>query len=454
MDVIKMSIARLRAQPFQTSLSLLLFGVGVAIISLLIHFETQSGHRFRNNIAGIDLVVGAKGSPLQLILSSVFHADVPTGNISLAEAEKISRNPMVRKTIPIALGDNHRGYRIVGTNLEYPQHYKIVLGEGRWFDQSMEAVIGSDVAKRTGLQLGDHFTGVHGFHHVGHSHDDYEYTVTGIMQPNGSVLDKLILTPVESVWEVHASHQDHDDGHEHEDDGHDHHDEEIVEQKNDDTGSNAALQSVLKKIEAGETLTIQEVDIFNKHKGNLRQATREASAEITALLVFYNTPTAAAMLPRMINENTALQAASPALELNRLLGLLGYGITTLKVLAWIIILFSGLNILIHLLNTLSQSLGEVALIRALGASRLKVLMLLLSQGIFLAVGGWLAGLLLARIIWWLIPSIALIDISGLWAVSAGEMVLLYYCLVVGVMASIFPAIKAYKTNIHFILSGK
>jgi putative ABC transport system permease protein len=446
MDVIKMSISRLRSQPFQTTLSLLLFGVGVAIISLLIHFETQSGQRFRNDIAGIDLVVGAKGSPLQLILSSVFHADAPTGNISLAEAEKISRNPMVRKTIPIALGDNHRGYRIVGTTVDFPQHYNSQLKEGQWFHQSMDAVIGSEVARQTGLRLGDHFTGVHGFHDVGHSHDD-EYTVTGIMQPTGSVPDKLILTPLESVWEVHASHHTHDNDH-----LHDHHDENVVVEKNEVTGKDAALQAVLKKMEAGETLTIQEVDIFNEHRGNLRQASRDASAEITALLVFYNSPTAAAMLPRMINENTALQAASPALELNRLLGLLGYGITTFKVLAWIIILFSGFNILIHLLNTLNNSIGEVALIRALGASRLKVLMLLLSQGLLLAVGGWAAGVVLARIIWWLIPSVALTEIAGPPVVSAGELVLLYYCVIVGIVAAFFPAIKAYKTNIHFTLT--
>jgi putative ABC transport system permease protein len=454
MDVIKMSIARLRSQPFQTTLSLLLFGVGVAIISLLIHFETQSGQRFHKDIAGIDLVVGAKGSPLQLILSSVFHADAPTGNISLAEAEKISRNPMVRKTIPIALGDNHRGYRIVGTNVDLPQHYGSALKEGQWFQQSMEAVIGSEVAKRTGLQLGDRFIGIHGFHDVGHSHDDFEYTVTGIMQPNGSVPDRLILTPVESVWDVHASHQNDDSNHDHENCDHDHHDEEMAEQENKDAGNNAELQAVLKKIETGETLTIREVDIFNEHKGNLRQTSRDTSTEITSLLVFYNSPTAAAMLPRMINNNTSMQAASPALELNRLLGLLGYGITTLKVLAWIIILFSGLNILIHLLNTLSQSLGEVALIRALGASRLKVLMLLMSQGIMLALGGWLAGVVLARLIWAGIPSIAPVDIPGPAVINAGEFVLLYYCLLVGVVASIFPATKAYKSNIHFILSGK
>lgn len=454
MDVIKMSIARLRSQPVQTTLSLLLFGVGVAIISLLIHFETQSGQRFRNDIAGIDLVVGAKGSPLQLILSSVFHADAPTGNISLAEAEKVSRNPMVRKAIPVALGDNYRGFRIVGTNVDLPKHYSGRLKEGQWFRQSMEAVIGSKVAKQTGLQLGDQFTGVHGFHDVGHSHDDFEYIVTGIMQPNGSVLDKLILTPVESVWDVHASHQNHDSDHDHENCEHDHHDEAMAEQGNDDFGDNPELQAVLKKIEAGETLTIREVDIFNEHKGNLRQASRDASAEITALLVFYNSPAAAALLPRMINENTSMQAASPALEINRLLSLLGYGITTLKILAWIIILFSGLNIMIFLLNTLNQSIGEVALIRALGASRLKVLMLLMSQGIMLAVAGGLAGVMLARFIWLGIPSIAPVDLAAPAMINSGEIVLLYYCLLVGILASIFPAIRAYKSNIHFILSEK
>ena len=147
-----------------------------------------------------------------------------------------------------------------------------------------------------------------------------------------------------------------------------------------------------------------------------------------------------------------MQAASPALELNRLMGFLGYGIETFKILAWIIIVISGLNILIHLTNTLNQSIYEVALLRALGASRIKVMFLLLSQGTILSLGGWLAGIIISRIIWLVLPQISAIRFSGIQAISGKELLLLVYCFVVGALASLFPAIKAYKTDVHFILS--
>jgi len=106
MNVVRIGIAKLFSKPAGTALSVLLFAIGVTIISLLVNFEKALKDQFYSNLAGIDLVAGAKGSPLQLILSAVFHADAPTGNISLAEADRVSRNPMVEKTIPVALGDN------------------------------------------------------------------------------------------------------------------------------------------------------------------------------------------------------------------------------------------------------------------------------------------------------------------------------------------------------------
>ena len=212
------------------------------------------------------------------------------------------------------------------------------------------------------------------------------------------------------------------------------------------------LDSALYKVEHQQDLSKEELRAYNDYKGILQESDDDPSSEITALLVFVRSPIAIASLPRIINENTNMQAASPALELNRLMSFLGYGIETFKVLAWIIIIISGLNILIHLTNMLNQSIYEVALLRALGASRIKVMFLLLSQGSILSLGGWLSGIIISRIIWLVLPQISAINFSGVQTISGKEMLLLLYCFIVGALASLFPAIKAYKTDIHFILS--
>ncbi|MEO0340775.1 MAG: ABC transporter permease, partial [Bacteroidota bacterium] len=144
-------------KPLNTALcvSLLLFGVG--IISLLLLIQHQLEQKFDRDLKDIDLVMGAKGSPLQLVLSSVYHLDAPTGNIQFAEARKIMEAPMVQEAIPLAYGDSYRGFRILGTTEAYLNKYDAQLQEGRLFKVAMEATIGMDIAQKTGLKVGDTF---------------------------------------------------------------------------------------------------------------------------------------------------------------------------------------------------------------------------------------------------------------------------------------------------------
>jgi len=144
------SLAYLRARPLSTALNLLLLALGVGTITVMLLVTTQIEERLQREVRGIDLVVGGKGSPMQLILSAVFHLDAPTGNISLAAAHEIAKHPMVKQAIPIALGDSYRGFRIVGTNQDYPALYGGRPATGRLWAKPMEAVIGADVAKVAG----------------------------------------------------------------------------------------------------------------------------------------------------------------------------------------------------------------------------------------------------------------------------------------------------------------
>ncbi len=471
MYYIKLVLARYFHKPMTTLLSIVLFAIGVAVISLVIKSERYLEENYKNNLADIDLVVGAKGSPLQLILSSVLHIDAPTGNIPLDEVHKIEKNPLIKSTIPLALGDNYEGFRIVGTTTDYIYLYKAQLSTGELFTNALDVVVGANVAQKTGVQLQSQFVGVHGFMHEGHSHNEFKYTVKGILKPTGTVIDNLVITPVESVWLVHSAHHHHHDGDEDEDhDGdHDHegcnhddhtacthnhsgedHDHE-AEEAHHHADEDEAYEAILHKIEHHEELTEEENHIYSEHQGILTSAEHEASKEITSLLVFYRNPMAVATIPRMINENTSMQAASPVLQFNRLLSLLGYGIMVLKVLAWIIIIISGINIFIYLLNTIRQGIHEIALLRATGVARPKIFMLILLQGALLSVFGWIAGMILSNVIWCFMPwseSASLLNMT----IYKSDLLLLVYCIAVSTLAGIIPAIKMYNTKIHYLLS--
>ena len=212
MNALTISLAYLRHRLLSTFLSVLTFASGIAVIVALLLTNAQLNDEFTKNLKGIDLVVGGKGSPMQLILSSVFHLDIPTGNIPLEEAEVLEHHPLVKSAIPLALGDNYNGFRIVGTDPDYINHYHGSFVQGQVFSQSMEAVIGSDVAAKYHNKPGDEIVGAHGLVNSDDLHTDFPYTVVGILAPTHTVLDRLVLTPVESVWHVHE-HPDEDERH-------------------------------------------------------------------------------------------------------------------------------------------------------------------------------------------------------------------------------------------------
>ena len=194
----------LGAKKLQTALSLILLAFGVGMVSLLMLSEKQLRDTFERNIQDIDLVLGAKGSPLQLILANVYHVDAPTGNIRLADAEKVIRHPYIAEGIPLAYGDNYRGFRIVGSTLAYPQHYDATLQSGEWWKNPFEVVVGSKVAATDGLQVGDTFFSAHGLQDETDVHMDKTFVVVGIMEESRSVMDQLILCNIETIWQIHG----------------------------------------------------------------------------------------------------------------------------------------------------------------------------------------------------------------------------------------------------------
>jgi putative ABC transport system permease protein len=417
MNIISLSFKNIKAKPLNTTLNLVLFATGIFIISFLLLIKGQFEEHFEKNTGGVNLVVGAKGSPLQLILSSIYHVDYPTGNIKLSEAEKLKHNPMVKQTIPIALGDNYQGFRIVGTNHDYVGLYKGQLKNGTLWNTDFEVTIGAKVARETGLKIGDQFAGVHGFMAENNDvHNEFQYKVMGIFSESGTVLDQLILTNIGSVWQIHSHHHHHHEGDADEDEDNDHH-------------------------EPG------------KHHEHAETA--DTAKEITALLVFYRNPMGAVSLPRNINKNTNMQAASPAIEINRLYSLLGVGIQSVNLIALIIVLISGFSIFISLFSSMKERKYELALMRVVGGNKVKLFSVVVFEGLIIAALGFVIGSILSRAGLLLISSYAESNfhysLNKLFNVGLDSL-LFGLSLVVGLLASLIPAIKAMQTDISKTLA--
>jgi len=405
MNLLTISLAYIRARALNASLNVLLLGLGVGTIVVLLLFSRQLEQRLERDAHGIDLVVGAKGSPLQLILSSVYHIDIPTGNIPLQDAQRLETDPLIKATVPLALGDSYEGFRIVGTSHAYVSLYEGVPEQGRLWQKPFEAVLGSEVAAHARVKLGDQIVGSHGIVEAGEKHEHSPYTVVGVLKPSGSVLDRLVLTSVESVWEIHGQGH-HEDEDEHE--------------------------------EAGKEQHLQP-------------------QEVTAVLVQYRSPMAAALLPRQINSQSALQAASPAFESARLLNIVGVGLETVQAFALILILCAGLSVFIALYNALRERSYDLAVMRTLGASRGKLLAAVLVEGLILAVLGVALGLLLGHLLtgglgMWLQAS-QRVNVTG-WTVVPGELALVALALAVGLLSALLPAVLAYRTDISRVLAQR
>ena len=182
-----LSWAYLRQRPLATMLNVLLLGLGLGTIVALMLTLAQAEARMERDTAGVDLVIGAKGSPLQLVLSSVFQMDVPTGNVPLTEALAIIAAPQVKLAVPLALGDSFRSFRIVGTEPSYADLYDATLQQGRFWTKPLEVVLGAETAKLAHLQIGENFIGSHGLVDGGGTHADHPYTVVGVLNQTGSV---------------------------------------------------------------------------------------------------------------------------------------------------------------------------------------------------------------------------------------------------------------------------
>lgn len=414
MNWVKVSWKNLLHKPWNTTLSLVLAALGAGLVSLLLLLNHQVQEQFDRNLAGIDLVIGAPGSPLQTILSSMYHVDNPTGNIPIKEVKAFlnPRHPMIEKAIPLSLGDRFGSYRIVGTTHDFLSLYDLEIATGDLWDKPLEVVAGATVAQVKNLKIGDTFQGGHG----GGDHESL-FKVVGLLKPSGSVADQLLLTANASLWVVHE------------------HGEEEGEKE--------------------ETSSIEDKEHNHDHTPSFDQPlyTYE-DMDITNVLCIFKGKRAF-LLTQGINDNPVLQAASPAYEINRLYEMMGSGERILKLLAFVIIIVSALSIFISLYANLEERKYELALMRVMGASRLKLFGMVVFEGALLALVGTLLGLLLSHLG---------MSFVGQWLEDAyrytfsasdflqAELWLIVGAMALGVLAALFPAWRAWQTDIHNTLS--
>jgi putative ABC transport system permease protein len=389
MKIITLSFKYLWSRPLAAALNVLLLALGVASVTLVLLISSQIDHAFERDLKGIDVVVGAKGSPMQLILAGVFHIDTPTGNIALNDVQTLQQDPRVASLIPLSLGDSFRGFRMVGTTVDYIAHYDAKLSQGKLWTQPMQAVIGADVVQSTGLSLGGSFVGSHGLGAGGHEHEDNKFEVTGTLASCGCVLDRLILTATESVWQLHDIPKD------------------------------------------------------DKH-------------EVTIALIRYKSPLAAVSFPRFVNTTTHMQAAAPAIEITRLLRMVGVGTDVLRGFGAVLLLTAGLSVFIALWNAVRERRADLAMLRMLGASPQKVAGLLVCEALWLALLASILGLFLGHLltaaVGYLLQTEKSLPVTGFiwlgqeWAIPA-------IAAVVAVLAASLPAIAAYRVDVQALLKS-
>lgn len=397
MNIWKISILNIKSKPLYTFLSVAILALSIALLLGIQQLKKSFLYQIQHNLGGVDLVVGAKGSPLQLVLSSVLHLDNPTGNIAYAEAKKIGKNPMVKMAVPISFGDNYKGSKIVGTTSDFLTLYNAKIQKGRFVTHEMEVVIGQQVAERFKIEIGATLLSSHGL--VANDIEVHEkpFKVVGILEATHKVIDRLIITNLESVWEVHEHEEAHID---------DHHEED---------------------------------------------------KEITSLLISFKNPRAMLTFPRTINEKTTLQAALPKYELNRLLEYTSVGFKTISWIAYIILFIAGITIFISLYKMVKERAFDLALLRTYGASNTQLIQMVFYEGLLVVTIAFVVGYLIAKSGLYILfslfesgnPQIPLQELSLL---QISEVIgLVFVMIIVSTLLAIYPIVKM---NISTILTNE
>ncbi|HJP09110.1 MAG TPA: ABC transporter permease [Arenicellales bacterium] len=394
--------------------ALLTIGAIALSVMLLIGVErirTETRASFANTISGTDLIVGARSGSIQLLLFSVFRIGNATNNITWESYQDIAGHDAVAWTVPISLGDSHRGFRVLGTDHGYFEHYRfgrkqpLTFAQGGRFEDVFDAVLGAEVASELVYRLDQDIAIAHGAGKVTfHQHDDKPFSVVGILAPTGTPVDNTIHVSLEGIEAIHVDWRD------------------------------------------GAPMPGTKVSAEQARKRDL------SPKAITAFLVGLKSKIATFQLQRKINEYRAepLLAILPGVALTELWGVMGVAEQMLLVVSVFVVLVGLSGMLVALLTSLNERRREMAVLRSVGARRHHIFALMVSEAVVLTLIGIGIGLALLYILM-VAAQPVLQDRFGILIAlgppGAYELGLLSLVLLAGAVVGLIPAYRAYRNSL-------
>ncbi len=411
MIVLRLALQSLRNRWVTALLTVLAIAVSIALLLGVEKVRNGARQSFADTISGTDLIIGARSGSLNLLLYSVFRIGNATNNITWASYQDLAKRPEIAWIVPLSLGDSHRGFRVLGTTLDYFKHYKyrrthgLEFRAGKPFSDIFDAVLGADVASTLGYKVGDPIIVAHGLGSVGFvTHDDKPFRVSGILEKTGTPVDRTVHVSLEAIEAIHVDWQ-----------------------------SGARIP--------GQSVSAEEV----------RHMKLEPKA-ITAALIGLKSKLATFRLQRAINEyrEEPLSAILPGAALQELWGLVGTAETALKVVSAMVVATALLGMVTMILSTLNERRREMAILRSVGARPRTILGLLMAEagvltlaGIGLGTAFLFAALLVAQPYVDATYGLHLpIDLPAL-----GEWAVLGLIAVAGCLAGLLPALRAYRLSL-------
>lgn len=403
---------------------LAVFSIAISVILIIAveNITEQLDSNIIKNASYYDVIVGAPGSETQLILNTIFYYDNPIANIDISYYEDLQKDIKVKSVVPIGMGDNYSNYRIIGTSTAFFEDTDSYhFSEGGIFVEEGDAVLGSTVAKVTGLKIGDTFVSSHGLSEAGesgHSHDDFSYKVVGILEQTKTPNDTVIFTDIKNLWEVHGLHHDHDEEDEHEEE-HDH--------------------------EAGE----RTITVSSHGTSEELGASVDSTKLITALLVRSKGLSEQFMLLNELKNDVNIQAINPTATLRKLLNTLDIGGIIVKIVAYIAVVLSVIMLFTTMLSSSLEKMKDISILRALGASRRTVFQIILLEALIIAITGAVLGFVIAHIAIGILGNYTAstygLDASAFYF-APGEGIAVLATMFLSLIAGVIPGMMAYKAD--------
>ncbi|CAH0532537.1 hypothetical protein VST7929_00367 [Vibrio stylophorae] len=391
-------------------LTIFSIAISVALLLGVSQVREQTKQSFTRTVSGTDLIVGARSSQVNLLLYSVFRIGNATNNIDWQSYQMVKNHRAVKWTIPLSLGDSHRGFRVLGTNqnyftyLRYGKKQPLSFAKGWPFQGLFETVIGAEVAQKLGYQVGDHIIIAHGISDQAFNrHDNLPFTIVGILNPTGTPVDKSVHVSLEAIEAIHVGWQ-----------------------------SGAKI---------GQTPSQSELA---NHPFQPKQ--------LTAVMVGLNSRVQAFALQRQLNQyrGEALSAILPGVALQELWQMMNIAEKALTMVSVFVVIAGLLGMLTSMLTSLNERRREMAILRAMGARPKHIYWLLCSEALLLSTLGIALGIALLMLTItglspWVLNQFGL-ALSTQWPTQT-EWLILLVVLIIGTLVGLIPARRAYRQSL-------